>query len=275
MGQVYGSRRRKSSDPVELSPFPDISSSLPPELAIHIMSNLNATELCMAAGVNDSWQGLASDNRLWRDLCMSTWGCVSAYRRRAYERFGSFKELYLILDEGTVMFNVNPKEGISYLISLGVIDDTSEAIAAFLHSTRTLKRRKLDSYLTTRCDVLEKMVLLDNYANQFLPDALRSFFCHIPPPKERGKYLEFMLEKFSKQFCICNPGCPLREETVYILCYSLILLSVDLTSPHVKNKMSKREFIRNLRRATPQKDDDYFGHLYDNIYLAGHVAPPD
>ena len=35
----------------------------------------------------------------------------------------------------------------------------------------------------------------------------------------------------------------------YVMCFSLILLSVDLSSPHVKNKMSKREFIRNTRGA--------------------------
>ena len=62
-------------------------------------------------------------------------------------------------------------------------------------------------------------------------------------------------------------------DTVFVICYSLILLSVDLTSPHVKNKMSKREFIRNLRRATPHSlSAELLGHMYDNIYLSGHVA---
>ncbi len=62
-------------------------------------------------------------------------------------------------------------------------------------------------------------------------------------------------------------------DTVYVVCFSLILLSVDLTSPHIKNKMSKREFIRNTRRAAEGINDDFAGHLYDNIYLIGHVAP--
>lgn len=62
-------------------------------------------------------------------------------------------------------------------------------------------------------------------------------------------------------------------ETVYIVCFSLILLSVDLTSPHIKNKMSKREFIRNTRRAAIGITDEFTGHLYDNVYLVGHVAP--
>ena len=57
--------------------------------------------------------------------------------------------------------------------------------------------------------------------------------------------------------------------------FSLILLSVDLASPHVKNKMSKREFIRNTRNAILQLSrgqDDLFGEMYDNVFLRGHVS---
>ena len=64
-------------------------------------------------------------------------------------------------------------------------------------------------------------------------------------------------------------------DTVHVLCYSLILLSVDLTSPCVKNKMSKREFIRNLRPTVIGINDETLGHMYDNIYLNGHVATQD
>ena len=67
-------------------------------------------------------------------------------------------------------------------------------------------------------------------------------------------------------------GSIFHPDTVFLVCYSLILLSVDLTSPHVKNKMSKREFIRNLRQATPDLSSEVLGHMYDNIYLSGHVA---
>lgn len=63
-------------------------------------------------------------------------------------------------------------------------------------------------------------------------------------------------------------------ETVYILCYSLILLSVDLYSPQVKRKMSKREFIKNLRDIAFGATRDFIGDLYDNIYLQGHIAQP-
>ena len=62
------------------------------------------------------------------------------------------------------------------------------------------------------------------------------------------------------------------------MCFSLILLSVDLTSPHVKNKMSKREFIRNTRNAVPVSNahahdrEEIFGRMYDNVFLRGHVS---
>ena len=69
------------------------------------------------------------------------------------------------------------------------------------------------------------------------------------------------------------PTFPSISDAVYVICFSLILLSVDLSSPHIKNKMSKREFIRNTRRAAQGVNDDFAGHLYDNIYLIGHVAP--
>ena len=52
-----------------------------------------------------------------------------------------------------------------------------------------------------------------------------------------------------------------------------MLLSVDLYSPHVKNKMSKREFIRNnyqvLNGEVPR---DCLGDCYDDVYLNGHIV---
>ena len=133
----------------------------------------------------------------------------------------------------------------------------------------------------------------------------RSFFSKIPAPQERGPFLENLLTHFSKQYLACNPhlhytqgmcvsakcsycvtsylsfsfflpSCLLSlPDTIYLICYSLILLSVDLTSPCVKNKMSKREFIRNLRGVVSGVGDDTIGHMYDNIYLHGHVATQD
>nr|XP_044622877.1 F-box only protein 8 isoform X1 [Equus asinus] len=245
---------------------------LPPELSFTILSYLNATDLCLASCV---WQDLANDELLWQGLCKSTWGHCSIYNKNLPLGF-SFRKLYMQLDEGSLTFNANPDEGVNYFMSKGILDDSPKEIAKFIFCTRTLNWKKLRIYLDERRDVLDDLVTLHNFRNQFLPNALREFFRHIHAPEERGEYLETLITKFSHRFCACNPDLMrelgLSPDAVYVLCYSLILLSIDLTSPHVKNKMSKREFIRNTRRAAQNISEDFVGHLYDNIYLIGHVA---
>lgn len=76
-------------------------SQLPPELALQILKNLNATDLCLAACV---WQTLANDEILWLGLCKSNWAHASIYRRARDEGI-SFRKIYLQLDEGTLRFN--------------------------------------------------------------------------------------------------------------------------------------------------------------------------
>uniref|UniRef100_A0A8D1GDI3 F-box protein 8 n=1 Tax=Sus scrofa TaxID=9823 RepID=A0A8D1GDI3_PIG len=220
-----------------------------------------------------------SSRRRWRSevlrLCKSTWGHCSIYNKNPPLGF-SFRKLYMQLDEGSLTFNANPDEGVNYFMSKGILDDSPKEIAKFIFCTRTLNWKKLRIYLDERRDVLDDLVTLHNFRNQFLPNALREFFRHIHAPEERGEYLETLITKFSHRFCACNPDLMrelgLSPDAVYVLCYSLILLSIDLTSPHVKNKMSKREFIRNTRRAAQNISEDFVGHLYDNIYLIGHVA---
>ncbi|KAM8940119.1 F-box only protein 8 [Pelodytes ibericus] len=245
---------------------------LPPELSLTILSYLNATDLCLASCV---WQDLANDELLWQGLCKSTWGHCTIYNRRHPPGF-SYRNLYMRLDEGSLTFNANPHEGIEYFLSRGILDDAPKEIAKFIFYTRTLNWKNLRVYLDGRRDVLDDLVTLHNFSNQFLPNALRDFFRHVHAPEERGEYLETLITKFSHRFCACNPGLArdlgLSPDAVYVLCYSLILLSIDLASPHVKNKMSKREFIRNTRRAAQNISEEFVGHLYDNIYLVGHVA---
>ncbi|TSX30739.1 F-box only protein 8 [Bagarius yarrelli] len=224
---------------------------LPPELGITILSYLNATDLCLASCV---WQDLGSDEYLWQGLCKSTWGHCSIYNRLLPPGF-SYRKLYMQLDEGSLTFNANPQE--------------------------VRRPCALRSHASTR-DVLDELVKLHNFSNQFLPNALRDFFRHIHAPEERGEYLETLITKFSHRFCACNPtlvrDVGLTPDGVYVLCYSLILLSIDLSSPHVKNKMSKREFIRNTRRAAQNISEDFVGHLIKDsitdLELLGALARP-
>jgi len=290
---------RNFRKPSHLENFVDLDL-LPPEVAIEVLRNLNATDLCLAACV---WTDLANDEFLWESLCKSSWKFCSAYDY--WKQQGkSFKRLFLLLDEGSLSFNTEPEWGIQYLIDNGVLENSGKHIAKFFHQTNQLCWQQVRIYLKTRLDVLEELIELQNYKNQFLPNALRAFFNAVHAPQAQAESLNFLLDKFSRQFCRDNPNERLTPEIVVILCYSLLLLSVDLTSPKIKNKMSKREFVKNICHAVqmqitqqqqqmppprhpylndnepPQQqervtsmDRDFAGHLYDNIYLLGHVAP--
>ncbi|KAK2165224.1 hypothetical protein LSH36_53g06001 [Paralvinella palmiformis] len=281
MGQILGRvqqvqkeaglhRRQKKNQQGDVLPktFPDLNH-LPPELALLILSNLGATDLCLAACV---WHDLASDELLWHGLCRSQWRQVTAYNHRHEDNF-SFKSLYLKLDEATLTFNADPDLGMEYLFKHNLVENSTLEIAKFIHTACHLDWQSKRQYLEKRPDVLEKIIELQDFEHQFLPNALRKFFKETSPPNDRNDYLSLLVDKFSKRFCQCNPNLGLSNDTVYVICFSLIMLSVDLFNPHIKNKMSKREFIRNTRRAAEGINDEFAGHLYDNIYLIGHVAP--
>ena len=84
--------------------FPDLSE-LPPEIALNVLSNLNATDLCLAACV---WQQLASDEILWQGLCREQWPQATVYQIPPVRK-ASFRKIYLQLDEGTLTFNSDPE----------------------------------------------------------------------------------------------------------------------------------------------------------------------
>jgi len=252
--------------------FPDLSK-LPPELAFNVLRHLGATDLCLASCV---WQQLASDNILWQGLCRTQWHYASIYNSDTVKPL-RYRELYLQLDEGTLTFNSNAEQGMLYFISRGLVEDSPLEIAKFIHGTESLARAKVRQYVQGRQEVVDHLVTLQNFSNTFLPIALRRFFAKLEAPNDRGSYLQRLLEQFSVRFCQCNPALALTVDSVYVLCFSLLLLSVDLSSPHVKNKMSKREFIRNTRGAVGAEgqrslEEDLYGSLYDNVFLRGHIA---
>ena len=61
MGQLQSIVHRRR---IQLETFPDLSN-FPPEVAVCVLSHLNATDLCLAACV---WKHLADNELLWQRL---------------------------------------------------------------------------------------------------------------------------------------------------------------------------------------------------------------
>ena len=115
------------------------------------------------------------------------------------------RKVYLKLDEGTLTFNSDPHEGMRYFIDHGLVADTPASIAAFFDSTLKLDKGQVRNFLQGRKDVVDCMIELQNYKNDFLPNALRKCFSKLEAPSDRGTYLWQLLDSFSKRFCQCNP----------------------------------------------------------------------
>uniref|UniRef100_A0A3B4AAG7 SEC7 domain-containing protein n=1 Tax=Periophthalmus magnuspinnatus TaxID=409849 RepID=A0A3B4AAG7_9GOBI len=181
-------------------------------------------------------------------LCKSTWGHCSIYNRTLPEGF-SYRRLYLQLDEGCLTFNANPQEGIGYFLSKGILVDHPTELAKFIFYTRRLNWKMLRIYLDERRDVLDELVTLHNFSNQFLPNALRDFFRHIHAPEERGEYLETLITKFSHRFCTCNPGLVRELGLSPGKCGDSIQLNFIFVTPKItttQQQLSRRAFMFGL-----------------------------
>ena len=51
----------------KVNSFPDLAR-LPPEVAVQVLSHLDATDLCLAGCVNELWCSLANVEVLWKRL---------------------------------------------------------------------------------------------------------------------------------------------------------------------------------------------------------------
>ena len=77
------------------------------------------------------------------------------------------------------------------------------------------------------------------------------------------------MEKFASRYCECNPKQDIfaSADTVYVLAFSVIMLTTDLHNSSIKKKMTKDEFIKNNRGINDTEDlpHDYLSKIYEEI----------
>jgi len=66
-------------------------------------------------------------------------------------------------------------------------------------------------FVGCRPDVLDAIMQLQHFENQFLPNALRKFFKETAPLSVRNDILSDLITKFSERFCACNPHLQLSH----------------------------------------------------------------
>jgi Sec7-like guanine-nucleotide exchange factor len=164
---------------------------------------------------------------------------------------------------------------------MSALSSEDREIAAFLFQCPLLNQNAISYFISHpfREGILKEFVLLFPFRRISFPEAFRfltdtqsrSFTLSVDMLASHSSSWPRSLEFFCSHYKNCNPQEQLTERMLFACCYHMLLLDIDMKFEHVKNKMSKREFIRNCRCHPDLMDADreYFGQLYDFVILRG------
>ncbi|XP_069739883.1 brefeldin A-inhibited guanine nucleotide-exchange protein 1-like isoform X1 [Narcine bancroftii] len=188
------------------------------------------------------------------------------------EQFEVLKQQKDIIEQGIDLFNRKPKRGIQYLQEQGMLGTTAEDIAQFLQQEERLDTNQVGEFLGENSkfnkEVMYAYVDQLDFCEKDFVSALRIYLEGFRLPGEAQK-IDRLMEKFAARYLECNQGQTLftSADTAYVLAYSIIMLTTDLHSPQIKNKMTKEQYIKMNRGIHDSKDlpGEYLSSIYDEI----------
>ncbi|KAL3867743.1 hypothetical protein ACJMK2_040601 [Sinanodonta woodiana] len=188
------------------------------------------------------------------------------------EQFEVLKQQKEIMEHGIELFNKKPLKGIHYLQDQGMIGTSIDDVAEFLHSEDRLGKTAIGDFLGENekynKEVMYAFVDQLNFAELDFVSALRRFLEGFRLPGEAQK-IDRLMEKFAARYTECNvnSGIFASADAAYVLAYSIIMLTTDLHSAQVKEKMTKEQYIKMNRGINDTRDlpEEYLSAVYDQI----------
>lgn len=188
------------------------------------------------------------------------------------DEFEVAKQQKNIIEQGIDLFKRNPKKGIKFLQEHHYLGSSAEDIGKFFHLNDRLDKSKIGEYLGDHdkfnMEVMHAYVDQMDLSGRDIVSALRQFLEGFILPGEAQK-IDRLMEKFASRYCECNPQNSLfaSADTAYVLAYSIIMLTTDLHSSQVRNKMTKEQYIKMNRGINDSKDlpKEYLSQIYDEI----------
>lgn len=177
-----------------------------------------------------------------------------------------------VMETGIDLFNRKPKKGVQFLQEQNLLGASVTDVAKWLLHDERLDKTNVGDYLGENDDHCKQVMCayIDwmNFADMDIVAALRYFLEGFRLPGEAQK-IDRLMEKFASRYFECNPNSTLFScaDTVYVLAFSVIMLTTDLHSPQVKNKMTKEQYIKVNRGISDSKDlpEEYLSQIYDEI----------
>lgn len=167
---------------------------------------------------------------------------------------------------GKKKFNIDPKQGMRFLIESNLIENTPEAVAQFLFNGEGINKVAIGIYLGERDDfnlqVLKEFVGLYDFKNKSLIDALREFLLGFQLPGESQK-IDRVIELFAEHYSNLNPTV-VSKDGCHIIAFATIMLNTTLYNPNSKDRMPYDRFVKMCREGC--KDEEIAEQLFKDIY---------
>ena len=188
------------------------------------------------------------------------------------QQYEELKHQKDIIEHGIELFKRKPNRALAYFQEHNIVGKSAKSIAEFFSTNDRLDKTEIGEFLGDNGkfnkEVMYAYVDLMDFAGRDIVSALRSFLEGFRLPGEAQK-IDRLMEKFASRYCETNPnnGLFASADTAYVLAYSIIMLTTDLHSPQVKNKMTKEQYIKMNRGINDSKDlpEEYLSQIYDEI----------
>ncbi|KAI9759743.1 MAG: hypothetical protein M4579_002128 [Chaenotheca gracillima] len=193
------------------------------------------------------------------------------------------RALKKVIIQGTAKFNENPKAGIAYLASQGIIGDPDDPhqVVKFIKGTTRVSKKVLGEFLSKKSHehLLGAYMDLFSFEGKRVDQALRELLEAFRLPGE-SPLIERIVTSFSEKYCATSSMDGIADkDAVYVLTYAIIMLNTDQHNPNVKqqNRMSFTDFARNLRGVNGKKDfePEYLQDIYESIKNNEIILPDE
>jgi brefeldin A-resistance guanine nucleotide exchange factor 1 len=184
---------------------------------------------------------------------------------------------------GASKFNEDPKRGIAYLASQGIIEnpDDPHSVTKFLKSTTRISKKVLGEYISKKSNthILESFIDQYDFTDTRIDEAVRELLGSFRLPGE-SPLIERIVTVFAEKYCAnATPEGIADKDAVFVLTYAIIMLNTDQHNPNVKsqNRMAYTDFGRNLRGVNGGQDfaPEYLQAIYDNIKHNEIILPDE
>lgn len=188
-----------------------------------------------------------------------------------------------VIVKGVARFNEEPKAGIAYLVTHGIIDNPDDhvQVARFLKGTTRISKKVLGDFLSKKSNerILKAFIGLFSFDKKRIDEALREVVSTFRLPGESA-LIERIVDAFTEKYCSDDTSGEIADkDAAYTLTYGIIMLNTDQYNPNIKSqsRMTSAGFARNLRGVNAGKDfaAEYLQEIYDAIKQAEIILPDE